>query len=241
MKIKLISDVHFEFQEDERLFVKKADADVLVIAGDLAVGYLPVWGALKRFADIYKEVVYVPGNHEYYRQDMDEFDDYIRRFSYGTNIHFMNPGTVKIGDVTFIGAALWTNFRDDFMAKSAARDMISDFRQIPKFSIHKAAELFADHYDYIKLQYEAVEGKKVIVTHFLPAIECISPQFRGEGLINYYFANDLGGWIDNMKDTTWLFGHTHDYIDVTLGDTKVLASPYGYQRRENYQPHFMEI
>ena len=241
MKIKLISDVHFEFYEDPRLFNNDDKADVLVIAGDLAVGYLPVWSALKRFADLYENVIYVPGNHEYYRHDMAEFDDYIRRFADGTNIHFMNPGTKKIGDVTFIGATLWTNFRDDMWARKNASESISDFRLIRKFGTGKAVELFEYHKAYIKLQYELCPGKKVIVTHFLPTLECIAPRFRNGGLLNYYFANDMGDWVGDLQDTTWLFGHTHDLVNIQLGDTKLIANPYGYNRNEYYQQRVIDV
>lgn len=241
MKIKLVSDVHFEFYEDPRLFANPEQADVLVIAGDLAVGYLPVLSALKRFAELYEDVIYVPGNHEYYRHDMAQFDDYIRRFTAGTNIRFLNPGAVQIRDVKFIGATLWTNFRDDHFAKLAAKDMISDFRLIPGFSGAKCAELFLYHLDYIKAQYAAAEGKRVIVTHFLPAIECIHPRFMNEGLLNYYFANNLGDYIATLTDTTWLFGHTHDNVDIVLGDTRVIANPYGYNRNEHYKQRIIEV
>lgn len=241
MKIRLISDVHFEFYEDPRLLNNDDQAEVLVIAGDLAVGYLPVWSALKRFADLYDHVVYVPGNHEYYRQNMDEFDDYIRRFAEGTNIHFLNPGKFVLNDVTFIGATLWTNFRDDHFAKLAAKNMISDFRLIPRFSGDKAVQLFEQHLAYIKFQYEDCPGKKVVVTHFLPTLECIAPRFRNEGLVNYYFANDLGGWVGDLKDTTWLFGHTHDLVNIQLGDTRLIANPYGYNRNEFYKERLIDV
>lgn len=241
MKVKLISDVHFEFYEDPRLFNNDEKADVLVIAGDLAVGYLPVWSALKRFADHFENVIYVPGNHEYYRQDMAEFDAYIQRFALNTNIHFLNPGMKHINGITFIGATLWTNFRDDFYAQQAAKSMISDFRIIPNFSTNTARMLFIEHLQYIKMQYEAIECQKVIVTHFLPTIECIAPKFKDEGLLNYYFANDLGDWVQNLKDTTWLFGHTHEHVDVTVGDTRLIANPYGYNRNEYYKGEIIEI
>ena len=241
MKIKLISDVHFEFYEDARLFNNAEAADVLVVAGDLAVGYLPVWTALKRFADLYETVVYVPGNHEYYRNDMAQFDDYIRRCAAGTNIHFLNPGKVVVDTVTFIGAALWTNFRGDHFAKVRAKDAISDFRLIPGFSGDRAVQLFDEHLAYIKQQHAAAEGKRVVVTHFLPAVECIAPRFSGEGLVNYYFANDLGEYIGTLEDTTWLFGHTHDLVNIQLGDTRVIANPYGYNRNEYYQQRIIEV
>jgi hypothetical protein len=85
---------------------------------------------------------------------------------------------------------------------------------------------------FIKHAYENNPGKKVIVTHFLPAEVCISPRFQGEGLLNYYFANAHDEWISTLSDTTWIFGHTHDRVDLKLGDTRLLCNPYGYFGRE---------
>ena len=241
MKIQLISDVHFEFFEDPKLFNNDHNADVLIIAGDLAVGFDAVWSALKRFGDIYPQVIYTSGNHEYYKQDMYQFNQYLNRFSKGTNIIYLNPGMIKIKDVTFIGATLWTNFRKDRIAKMACARNISDFRLIRGFDTDACDLLHTEHAKYIFDAYAAVEGKKVIVTHFLPAVECIAPEFRGTDLLNYYFANDYGDQIAGMKDTTWLFGHTHSVMDFMLGDTRMIANPYGYNRNPNYKEMIIQL
>jgi hypothetical protein len=73
----------------------------------------------------------------------------------------------------------------------------------------------------------------VVVTHFLPARECIAPRWRGANLLNDYFANNLGEYISTMSDATWLFGHTHDATDIVLGDTRVVANPHGYYNAMN--------
>lgn len=244
MKIRLLSDLHHEFYEDPYRYINFDHADVLVIAGDLAVGHDACWAALKQFANYHAHVVYVPGNHEYYRQDMAQFDSYMSRFCAGTdNIHFLNPGMKKIMDVTFIGAALWTNFRDNVFYQQAAKDMITDFRVINNFSAGHASELHSKHIKYIKEAYAAVEGTKVIVTHFLPATECISPQYvRASPALNSYFANDYANWIHDLKDVPyWLFGHTHDNIDVTVGDTRLIANPHGYNKNVNYKERVVEV
>lgn len=233
MKVRLISDTHFEFYEDTRLYPNKGE-DVLIIAGDLAVGPNNVKKALSRFET--KEVIYVPGNHEYYRHTIEEVDTQLSEFR-----GFLNPGTKIIGDVTFIGATLWTNFRNDYYARSLAKDSISDFTTIKNFSGIRAQELFEEHFNWIKGAYEAYPGKKVIVTHFLPAIECIHPRFEREIMLNKYFANDLGNWIGNLKNTTWVFGHTHDPVDIKIGDTRVMANPYGYNRNDNYQERIFDV
>lgn len=239
MKLRLISDLHFEFYEDKELYKNKGE-DVLIIAGDLAVGKHTCWSALKQFADHTEHVIFVPGNHECYRQDMGDFDYTLKDWSKGTNIHFLNPSSIKVGDVTFIGATLWTNFANNAFSKIACARSINDFRVINNFSVDKCSALYTEHEKFIKEAYN-LPGKKVIVTHFLPDRACIAPEYRGESAINDYFANNLGNWIQDLKDTPyWLFGHTHTPMDIMIGDTRVIANPYGYNRNHNYKEIILE-
>ena len=146
------------------------------------------------------------------------------------NVHFLHRDTVEIDGVWFIGSTLWTNFAKDPLSEHAARRMIADFRLIKGFNPQDAVEQYYLDREYIKMAYEAFPGKKVIVTHFLPAQECISPRFAhndSHGL-NNYFANRLDNWIRDLQDTTWLFGHTHDPVDLYIGDTRLVANPHGY-------------
>lgn len=234
MKIRLLSDLHTEFRlpyKTEPLANYRGE-DVLVLAGDIASGSKNTLEVLKFFkAQGYQKVIYVPGNHEYYGTSIEDFDAKMREKTRNLEgIHFLNPGVVIHDGVMFIGAALWTNFRDNFFSMKYAGRQINDFKLIKDFSTDKAAQLYYKHLDFIQDWYEAREGRRVVVvTHFLPAVECISPRFRNSAdLLNDYFANDLGGYIANMSDTTWLFGHTHDATDLVLGDTRVVANPHGY-------------
>ena len=234
MKIRLLSDLHTEFRLPYKQ-LKLAEyhgEDVLVLAGDIASGSTNTMEVLKFFkAQGYKKVIYVPGNHEYYGTSIEDFDSKMRAKTREVeDIHFLNPGVVIYEDVMFIGATLWTNFRDNFFSMKAAGRAINDFRVIKDFDTDKAAKLYYKHLEFIKDWYEAREGRRVVVvTHFLPAVECISPRFQNPAdLLNDYFANDLGEYIASMTDTTWLFGHTHDSVDKMLGDTRVVANPHGY-------------
>lgn len=240
MKIRLLSDIHQEFYEDKTLYQSKGE-DVLVLAGDIHVGFEATWSAIKQFYQHQENIIYVPGNHEYYRTSIQQFDQYMKRYVEGTSIKFLNPGSVRIGDVTFIGACGWTNFRKDRIAKLACQSRINDFRHIHGFSGDSCDLLSTEHFKYIFDAYSTTEGKKVIVTHFLPAIECIDAQYQGTDLINNYFANDYGNQIADMQDTTWLFGHTHSNVDITLGNTRLIANPYGYNKNSNYKEMIIEV
>jgi predicted phosphodiesterase len=241
MKIKLISDTHFEFYEDLELYKNPGNADVLVIAGDLNVGHLRCWSSLKRFADAYKDVIYTSGNHEYYGGNISEFDDYIQRFSRNSNIHYLNPGTVKLGDVTFIGANLWSNFNNNQFSKMYCGQSINDFRRINGFATGECAALNTRHTKFFKDAYAAVEGKKVFVSHFLPDRLCIDEQYKGETALNDYFANNLGDWIQDLDNSTWFHGHTHSIVRQEIGTTKIYANPYGYNKNDSYQELFIEL
>lgn len=65
MKLHLLSDLHLEFSTFEPT---ATEADVVVLAGDIALGTRGITWARQAWSD--KEVVYVLGNHEYYRSEM---------------------------------------------------------------------------------------------------------------------------------------------------------------------------
>jgi predicted phosphodiesterase len=238
MKIRLLSDLHTEFRLPYKTheMSKYRGEDVLVLAGDIASGSTNTINVIKHFLDCgFPNIVYVAGNHEYYGGDFVDFNQKMaEKCSMIEGVHFLNPGSVTINGVLFTGGTLWTNFADNRFSQSAAKRGINDFRVIKSFDTNKCVQTYYKHIDYIKHNYEQRGDKKVVVvTHFLPARECIAPRFRGPDLINDYFANDLGGYIATMSDTTWLFGHTHDATDIVLGDTRVVANPHGYYTAVN--------
>ena len=244
MKIKLLSDLHLEGRHGYRSskfpmsWAVYNGEDVLVLAGDIAVGHDAVVDAIDYFlAQGYPHIIYVMGNHECYHHSMDERAKLKRTLASMTKVHMLDCNEViKIDDVSFFGGTLWTNFADDFWAKSAAARGINDFRVIDDWTVNKAVAEYERQIQYIRWAYESTPGKKVIVTHFMPAQECVAERYRSKNgvdvLINKYFANDLGGWIETLSNTTFLFGHTHDSMDFFLGETRLVSNPLGYAREE---------
>lgn len=216
MKLHLLSDLHLEFLRDYDTKTYVQQADVLVLAGDIHVGAKNTSEALSRFAQHYEHVLFVPGNHEYYRTSIEEFH---ANLVLPANVHLLNPDKVEINGVTFAGATLWTNFREDPIAAIVAKRAISDFRAILDFSPLKARDLYQEHYDFLKSN-----PADVVITHFLPTPECVHPKYHRQGAINYYFAND----IQDIHPKLWLFGHTHDHMDFHNKGTRFLAVPSGY-------------
>ncbi len=81
-------------------------------------------------------VIYVHGNHEGYGHNLDSEIEKIRAASAATaNVRFLNCDECIIGNVRFLGAALWTDFKlfgDDrrYFAMTRAEEVMSDYRRI---------------------------------------------------------------------------------------------------------------
>lgn len=250
MKLRILSDLHEEFFKTNKFdleqFLQYNGEDVLVLAGDIAVGHEQVIKVFNKFlATGFPHIVYVSGNHEYYGTTIAKFDVALRTTVEGLGmadrVHILSPYQFWThDDVVFFGDILWTNFGDDPLAKHAACSMVSDFKRIEGFSTANAETRFYNALDSIEEYYQLFDQyKKCIVTHFLPAVECIAPQYKGESLVNKYFANDLGEWISTLDNTTWIFGHTHTAMDFDIGTTRMVCNPHGYvgyERRDGFDP-----
>lgn len=244
MKIRLLSDLHCEFKLPYKTqsFCEYGGEDVLVLAGDIHSGSTNVHQVLKHFASIFPHVVYVAGNHEYYGSSFDHFNSSLQdKCAQLKNVHFLHRDTVNIDGVWFIGATLWSNFNKNAHSELMAQRRIADFRLIDNWKVQDCAEQYYLDREYIKTMYGGLVGKKVIVTHFLPAQECIAPEYRQNGSdLNDYFANRLDDYIWSLEDTTWLFGHTHTPADFYIGNTRVVANPHGYYgsgEGADFDPH----
>ena len=99
MKIHLLNDLHIEFGD----FVPPvADADVVILAGDIGVGLGALPWVDRCFPD--KPVIYVPGNHEYYRHDLNLIE--ALKHKAPDHVHVLDNDVVEINGVRFLGSTL---------------------------------------------------------------------------------------------------------------------------------------
>ncbi|QQF02438.1 metallophosphoesterase [Sinorhizobium meliloti] len=252
MKIWIISDLHLEFGQP---FVQSPprDADILVCAGDLLTrGIVPSIEWLATNIPFSMPVVFTAGNHEYYGASVqDSIRDARLLRDRHPRIHFLENEAVDIGDVRFVGATLWTDFRlnrgDPELAMVAAETGMNDYRKI-KFSKlpyrkFKPIHAYRKHYEsraFLKsaLQ-EAPARTTVVVTHHAPSGRSIPPEFRGDPLSACY-ASDLESLIVEGRPALWVHGHVHQKVDYRIAESRVVANPRGYPGEGNsFDPHLV--
>lgn len=238
MKIRVLSDLHLEFSNftpDEVL------SDVLVLAGDIGVGTEGLIWARQEF--IGKEIIYVPGNHEFYGFDRKATIDSLHKFAKANEIFLLNDQQVVLNSsngevVRFLGCTLWTDFlcfgeSNQEQCITVGQLSLNDFRKIKEgedlFSAKRSLELHQQSLAWLRSELEKpFNGKTVVVTHHLPSMFSVSSRFK-TSLLTGCFASELSQLFGKM--VLWIHGHTHDSCDYQINGTRVVCNPRGYVRR----------
>jgi predicted phosphodiesterase len=218
-----MSDLHFEFHRDRGVsFLASVEpaGDVLVLAGDImqARHRDDLEAILGDVAARWKHVVYVAGNHESYGytyyHSMQNCEMVASEFP---NVHFLNNMAVDIEGVRFFGGTGWfPNPQGNPISVNAKRFM-NDFRMIVNLepTIYGSNQAFRMN----------VGSPDVVVTHHLPTAACVAPKYAMSAL-NAFFVSDFD--VEDIGAKLWLHGHTHEQVDMVIGQTRVVANPLGY-------------
>ena len=229
MKIHILSDLHLEgyyFNIKEC----KTDADVLILAGDIGRLDHDHINVLKDFLceckDIYENVIYVAGNHEFYFFDLYEGYNTLQTICDEIGINFLQNAEVNIDGINFFGTTLWTDM-NMMLAAEETKAYLNDFnlitiggKCITPEHIYEVNELSRYYLRHTKAN--------VIITHHVPNKEGIHPKYAcSTGNYGFQNVNLLS------KGELWLFGHTHDSADYWKDGTHFVCNPRGYGT-ENY-------
>ena len=242
MKIQYASDLHLEMSANRRFMQNipfEVMGDVLVLARD--IGYLcdrtpPCHKFWEWVSANYREVLIVPGNHEFYGNgDVLAYgDSWSRKIL--PNVHYHQNKVVRIDDTDFILSTLWSHIRPE--DECVVRQGMYDFRQIlyngRRFT---PADFNAEHekslYFIKRSVAESTAERIVVVTHHLPTMAVVATEHKGS-LLNSAFATELGDFIADSRIDAWIFGHSNANIDATIGNTRIVCNQLGYvYYREN--------
>lgn len=233
MRLAIYSDLHLEFAP---FVAEAATADVIVLAGDIGVGDAGVRWASEMFAD--KPVIYVAGNHEFYRSVMETtWAD--MRAACAPNVHLLENEAVEIGGVRFLGCTLWTDYAlfgtyTQLGAMDLAAESLADHRLIETIDAGEtrtllpkdALALHVRSRRWLEAQLaQRLDGPTVVVTHHAPQRGSLAPHYARD-LLSAAFVSELDPLLD--KASLWIHGHTHTSFDYMVNETRVVCNPRGY-------------
>jgi 3',5'-cyclic AMP phosphodiesterase CpdA len=259
MKIRVLSDLHLEC--DEPLAIPYAEADLVVLAGDIhnhAEGLR--WAAENFGSDV--PIIYVPGNHEYYDAEFGAMEAAMQDAARSVdNVHYLNNASLvdRRGAWRVLGTTLWTDFAlfgsgdaDIENAKEACTTVMLDYKGLiqlawpepdgehrefapdDSLALHEQARAW--------LESELAKpfmGQTIVVTHHAPMRASLAPRYA-EDLVSAGFVNHLPS-LARAPVSLWIHGHTHTSFDYIVEGTRVVCNPRGYfsRRRQEWEnPEF---
>lgn len=245
MKILVCSDLHLDHHKDGGLgLLEELGAvphDVCVIAGDMC-GWEHVPRALRIVSRVFKQTLYVIGNHECYGTTIRAAVEHAR-WSRGMlsdpeleNVVVLENDEYSIDGVRFLGCTLWFRYPSPVASRFKAESGMNDFSQIENFrktvgQKNQQSVFFLDH---------MMRPGDVVITHHLPSFELIDPVYRASPL-NDFFACELHELILEKQPGLWIHGHSHTALDRMLFKTRVVRNPFGYpQENSGFQHKVIE-
>ncbi|BEU25810.1 metallophosphoesterase [Paraburkholderia caribensis] len=250
MRIQIASDLHHEFSgagiDAARPVDVRADADLLVLAGNVNVG----GGVFRLYGKSQVPVIFVHGNHELHGLDIRKAQSAFRKSATGTSVRFLERAEVSYGGVRFLGCCLWTDYAvgpyaPDIAMREADRFLV-DHRLIAtgekRFSAAHARKenLRARSWLEERLRMRA-RDRTVVVTHHAPSARSIPANLKGDAL-----AGSIGSAMDDLVSQAdlWIHGHVHDRIQYQIGNTRVICNARGYpwntkSLRRAFDPSFL--
>lgn len=210
-------------------------------AGQRYLGHVLNW-----LSPIVKDVVLVPGNHEYYTiiprnpisSDCDDKDDYQYYLPLGMyqmrnalqqmcfqfkNVHLLIDSSVVIGNIKFIGSTMWSNPPAKHWDRLASD--FNDFGRIfryagSKFTPKHMVKLHEHSVRRIKKQLDSkVQLVTVVVTHFCPMPYEVGSRWSPtsrDEVESSFYYSDVRSLVDHQVVNSWIYGHTHEPIDMKL-------------------------
>ena len=250
MQFDLLSDPHFPFWKPnaDLKHILNPQSDTLVLAGDIAeANTILYW--LEKLSNIYKTIIAVPGNHDYYKGNVQIQNQLFANHKL-TNVHILNGNYIDLDGVRFIGACGWYDWLAFADHRGVTRDRAqffwnknsNDARQIiyqnpPDIMAEQDANAFIEIVDN-------TDSPMVLITHTAPHRDLLKYLgFSDWDNFSPSYCNTLMEQVWNLNIKYWCYGHCHDRKMVTLdnGITYVNNS-YGYPHEsQNWKPVFLSV
>lgn len=229
MKLRIYSDLHNEFHQFDPPALDQS-VDLVILAGDIDKKARGVKWANEAFSC---PTVYICGNHEFYDGHIDRTLQKMTEAA-EPHVHVLENQSLVINNTRILGTTGWTDFcstGDQVAASRQAWDSMSDFKYIrvdAGYRRLRPQDLIARNHIakvWLTQQLEQpFDGKTIVITHHAPS--SVVAGTKHDGHLSAAYANDWPLLIEQAD--LWVFGHTHQSVDVELVGCRVISNPRGY-------------
>jgi len=259
MKILYFSDIELQTYPDSVFCVNNTennDIELVIIAGDF-VEYIELDDhiyrlekSLKCIKSNFKNVIYVPGNHELYSTKTKiQVMSFLKKLCKKLNIIFLNDSSVVLKDKNgksflFYGSILFGGsfYRDDNINDPDFLKIVKE--KFEKSSLKKIKNLTLEK--YFAMNTKSIEKLKnlknpknlplICITHYPIIKNMRNPMFDKQIFMKYFYFNNrkdiVAYMIKNKNLIYWISGHTHYNKKYSFENIFVMSNPLGTRKEQ---------
>lgn len=216
LNIQYVSDLHIEDFPIGTSFYQFVTpvSPILIIAGDICSAWKPIY---KHFLDWtsrnWHTVILIAGNHEYHSDQaklhtIEETDTKIRALCKSNVIYLQNAASYTIPgtSIRFVGATLWSQIDPALYDYVIANK--NDFKKC-LLTPTESSRIHKEHTELLETAIRPSSPKEtlIVVTHYLPSLELLENEYKGEKLHTCYASTD--DWLLQPNISAWICGHSH--------------------------------
>lgn len=238
---RIWSDLHLESGTWDPAWFENSKGQYLILAGDIneIKKHKDVKEFFQRCNDEFLATFYVPGNHEYWGNYLEKWEEFaVQQFKdWGmTNIIPLQKEKYELLEegITIFGATMWydASHLNTGMPRAQLKQEAKDYQYIatkrrqtwsglrPIDVIHMNVQ----HILWLEAEVPACPTKKLVITHHAPTPFSIDPAWDDD---HKEYVNDLD--LTKIPADFWVHGHVHCSHYYIVDDVTVVSNPRGYE------------
>lgn len=147
---------------------------------------------------------------------------------------FLQDEAITVDGVHFFGGTMWTDFAGaNRRAMITASQQMNDYRLImlPNGQPLNPLDTIDFHKIFVRnlltwFDQELV-GPRVVISHNAPVLN-LNTQYTDSPLMPAFNSLDMPEIIEKYQPDLWVYGHTHECDDQTIGKTRIISNQLGY-------------
>ena len=258
MLFDIVSDLHVDYWKDTNFIYNwkcHKNADIVIIAGDIADDVNLVIQELHNACDVYKKVLYVDGNHEstQYYNDLSIANTIIQNnLKHRHNFIHLAYNDFIVDNLVIIGACGWWDFKIGDSYQESVDSFNSDWN--PRTDLDKNTIISnivnAANQNCLTIKEKINQYKDkyniCIVTQTVPCKEMLSDKYPSEKHSVGCYGNSVFQEFTTEKSVKYfIFGHNHDAKqEIRCNDKTFINNARGRPsdfNRELYVPYTTEL
>ena len=254
MILQIASDIHIEKLYPKLsiitdFIIPNKDADILILAGDIgSIYHVELMKTFFMSCKVhFKNVIFVPGNNEYYEREgfapkpMSELFVDITNICSETGIIMLDNSYIECPDFIIFGSSWWSHVPDTLNMKIYDDEMerinSDDFNFLHNTSRRCLNKLLTK----IEKDDTRKNKKLIVITHYCPTrlgtMNFHHKKSEFDDLVPYYFSSSEK-FLRSGKIDVWIYGHTHVFRDFYFENTKTRIISNADPRKRFFKPDY---